>query len=395
MPESSISLDLPPPAWWRLGPGLWFASALTLIVVYLMFNLPGSWFGGGTPQNFPGAAININAGTGQTEGDKLVITSPDPKNAIVLTLKTPSIPTQQYGLLALDVDGIPDESDVTLFWSNDFAPTKVFTRTLTVAGGHLQNAMLAGDSNWLGRVYTIGLVVRANLAQPLTIKSIAFKPATAASILAERWHDWFDPEGWSGISLSRIIGGRAGMDLPLPLLTGLATALAGGLYWGLRRWRRWAPSALTIAAIVMPGWLLLDLRWQWNLGVDTLTSWNNFAGQELSAKRLAGADAEFEKIAVDIRPLLTAESRLFIFAQDPGIAGRLAYLLLPAKIYFDINQAALPPPDRFKAGDLVLIHRKTGFPYSRERKEFLWDNKYRLGAEVLYQKRDTVLARIL
>lgn len=395
MPEPAITIDTPPPAWWRLGPGLWLASVLILMIAYLVFNLPGSWFGGGVTQNYPGAAMGIAAGFGQAEGGKLVITSPDSKNAVILALITPRIRTQEYGLIALDVDGMPDDADVTLFWRNDLAPNKMFTRSLTVAGGRVQDAMLAGDSNWLGRVHTVGVIVRGALAQPLIINGLALKPASAAAMLAERWRDWVERESWTGISLSRIVGGRAGMALPLPLLTGLAVALACGGYWTLRRWRRWPSSALTIAAILMSGWLVLDMRWQWNLGLDAFASSNNFAGKDLSSKRLAGIDAELEKVAVDVRPLLTQDARLFVFAQAPVVAGRLAYLLLPAKIYYDITQVSLPSPERFRTGDLMLVHRKAGVRYSPDRKEFLWDERFRVRAEILYAKHGTVLARVL
>ncbi|MFS8086926.1 MAG: hypothetical protein ACMG6H_14935, partial [Acidobacteriota bacterium] len=290
----------------------------------LALNLPGSWFGGGATQTYPGAAMGIAAGFGQAEGEKLVITGPDSKNAVILALITPRISTREYGVITVDADGVPDNADVALFWRNDLAPTKMFTRSLTVAGGRLQDAMLAGDSNWLGRVHTVGLIVRGALAQPVTINGLALKPASAATILAERWRDWADRETWTGISLFRIVGGRAGMDLPLPLLTGLAVALACGSYWALRRWRRWPSSALTIAAILMSGWLVLDLRWQWNLGSDAIASWNNLAGKDLSSKRLADVDAEFEIVAIDVRPLLTKDARLFVFAQDPVAAGVVA-----------------------------------------------------------------------
>jgi hypothetical protein len=365
------------------------------MTTYLAFNLPGNWFGGGATQIFPGAAMSIAAGFGQAEGKKLVVTSSDARNTVILTLITPRISTREYGLIVLDVDGMPDDAEVTLFWRNDLAPSRMFTRSLSVAGGSVQDAMLAGDSNWLGRVHTVGLIVRGALAQPLTINGLALKSASAASVLAERWSDWADRETWTGISLFRIIGGRAGMDLPLPLLTGLAVALACAGYWALRRWRRWPPSALTIAAILISGWLVLDMRWQWNLGLDALASWNSLAGKDLSSKRLADVDAEFEIIAIDVRPLLTRDARLFVFAQDPVAAGRLAYLLLPARVYYDIAEATLPAPERFKKGDLMLVHRKAGVRYSPERKEFLWDGQFRLPAEILYAKRGTVLARVL
>jgi hypothetical protein len=395
MPEPTMMIDAPRPDWWRLGPGLWIASVLILIAAYLFFNLPGNWFGGGAPQRYPGAAMVIGAGIGQVEDGKLVITSPDSKNAVIVVLITPRIPTTEYGLIALDVDGMPDDADVTLFWRNDLAPTRMFTRSLTVAGGRVQDAMLAGDSNWLGRVQAVGLIVRGALAQPLTISGLTLKPASAATMLAARWRDWVDQEAWSGISLSRIVGGRSGMDLPLPLLAGLAAMLACGGYWGLCRWRGWPSSALTIGAILMSGWLVLDLRWQWNLGLDVIASSNSFAGKDLSSKRLAGIDAELEKIAVDVRPLLTRDARLFVVAQAPVVAGRLAYLLLPAKIHYDIALGSLPSPAQFRTGDLMLVHRKPGVRYSPDRKEFLWDGRFRVRAEILYAKHGTVLARVL
>jgi hypothetical protein len=43
----------------------------------------------------------------------------------------------------------------------------------------------------------------------------------------------------------------------------------------------------------------------------------------------------------------------------------------------------------------MLVHRKTGVRYSPDRKEFLWDDQFRLHAEILYAKRGTVLARVL
>ena len=55
---------------------------------------------------------------------------------------------------------------------------------------------------------------------------------------------------------------------------------------------------------------------------------------------------------------------------------------------------ALPVPEHLKAGDLVLIHRKPGIRYSPEQKEFLWENRFHLKAEILYLKQGTVLARV-
>ena len=309
MTSPSLTFDRPPPAWWRLGPALWLAAALLLVFAYLLFNIPGSWFGGGAPQNYPGAAMTILTGIGQPESGKLVLTSADAGKPIILTLNTPHISTQQYGLIALDVEGVPDAMEVTLFWRNDLAPTKMFTRSISVAGGRIQDVMVAGDSNWLGRIHTIGLILRGTLPAPLTINGLAVKSASAASILAERWRDWTDQETWSGVSLTRIIGGRTGTELPLPLITALSAALACAGYFALRRWRKWQGSALTIAAIVLSGWMVLDVRWQVNLFSDAAASWSDFAGRDLSAKRLMGVDSEMLSVSDALRQFDTDQRR--------------------------------------------------------------------------------------
>lgn len=339
--------------------------------------------------------MGVVAGSGQADGEKLVIFRPDSKNATIVALITPRISTLEYGLIAIDVDGMPDDADVTLFWRNDLAPTKMFTRNLAVAGGRIQDATVAGDSNWLGRINTVGLIVRGALPQPLTIHRVALRPATVATILGERLRDWMNPEVWTGISLFRVVGGRAGMDLPLPLLVLAAIALATLIYLGLRRWRHWPFSVLTLAAIMMTGWLAVDLRWQWNLLANAATAWTAFAGKDLASKRMAGIDAELEKIAAEVRPLIAPNGRVVVLAQDPVAAGRLAYMLLPAQVYYDVRQSALPRPEQYKPGDLLLVHRRSGIRYSPERKELLWDDTARLRAELVYARPGTVLARVL
>jgi hypothetical protein len=382
------------PDWWKLGPLLWLFCALLMVALYLIFNLPGSWFGGGNVTTYPGSAVGVATGSGQIEGDRLVITRQDPRNVTILALVMPPVPTAEFGLVAFDAEGIPDETDVTLFWRNDLAPNKMFTRGMTVAGGHLQNAMVAGDSNWLGRINTLGLIIRGPLSQPVMINRVTFSPATASSVLIEHWRDWLERETWTGTSLSRVIGGRLGMSLPLPLFAMLAAALAILVYWGLQRWRRWGFSSLTVAAIVATAWLVVDLRWQWNVFANAGTSLARFAGRDLSDKRLASIDGELEKVAIDLRPLIAKDARVFLVAADPVTAGRLSYLLLPAKVHYDITADSLPAPDQLHAGDLVLIHRKPGVRYSPERKDLLWGDRFHLNAEVIYLKQGTLLARV-
>jgi hypothetical protein len=166
------------------------------------------------------------------------------------------------------------------------------------------------------------------------------------------------------------------------------------IYLGLRRWKRWEFSALTLVAIVATGWAVVDLRWQWNLLANAAQSVAKFADSDLSAKRLASVDGDLEKLAIELRSLIPKDARVFIVAPDPVTAGRFAYLLLPARVHYDIAANALPVPERLKAGDLLLIHRKPGVRYSPEKKEFLWEDRYRVNVDIVLLRPGTVLARV-
>ena len=85
------------------------------------------------------------------------------------------------------------------------------------------------------------------------------------------------------------------MSLPLTLLALAACVLGCLIYLGLRRWKRWEFSALTLVAIVATGWAVVDLRWQWNLLANAAQSVAKFAGSDLSAKRLASVDGELSE----------------------------------------------------------------------------------------------------
>jgi len=383
-----------PPRWWRLGPALWASTAILLTAIYLVFNLPANWFGGGEPQSFPASSLVMAAGQARLDGSNLIVFRPDSKNTAIVVLGTPRLRTLDYGLVSFNVDGMPDDADVTLFWRNDLAPNKMFTRPVTVAGGRIQDAMVAGDSNWLGRISALGLIIHSPLANPVTIRRVELSPASASTVLLERWRDWTERESWTGISLFRVIGGRAGMNLPLTLLSAIACLVACMCYWAIRRLRKWVFSALTLAAIIATGWAVVDLRWQWNIVANAGTSLAKFGGNDLSGKRLASVDGDLERLAVEVRPLIPREARVFIVAIDPVAAGRLAYMLLPARVHYDISTNALPMPQQLKSGDLLLIHRKPGVRYSPERKEFLWDDRYRVNVEILLLRPGTVLAKV-
>jgi hypothetical protein len=101
------------------------------------------------------------------------------------------------------------------------------------------------------------------------------------------------------------------------------------------------------AALFLLGWLLLDLRWQWELNQRLGQTVARFAGKEMTERRLADLDGDFYRFLLEVRRRLPEKPvRLFIVSNDPSgfLAGRARYHLSPHNGYMGFTHP--PSPDR-------------------------------------------------
>src|SRR4030095_10109318 len=85
-------------------------------------------------------------------------------------------------------------------------------------------------------------------------------------------------------------GGADLQELPLPVLFGLAAVFATGVAVALARWRpHWIGAGLPLALVLMliAAWLVLDLRWQWNLARQVAVTARTYAGRDWREKDVA------------------------------------------------------------------------------------------------------------
>jgi hypothetical protein len=103
------------------------------------------------------------------------------------------------------------------------------------------------------------------------------------------------------------------------------------------------------------GWLLLDLRWQWQLAQRLGETYERYG--RLAPEHRPGAmpDAQVATAVAELRNALPeAPSRLFILSKNPSdyLTLRVRYHLLPLRV---LASDRLPSPEQVQAGDHILV----------------------------------------
>ena len=164
-----------------------------------------------------------------------------------------------------------------------------------------------------------------------------------------------------------------------PLLPIVAAAVALGVayvVWRNRR-RREAVDAGAIVAIVLAGWLVLDLRLQALLWQQHAAVWSAFAGRTLDEKRAAERDAPIFAVARRIRDAERPRGgRVLVLSDSTELATRVAWFLYPDNVWVDRRYSStgpLPlPPDALRRGDQVVLLLKRGFAWDPAGGRLVW-----------------------
>ena len=237
--------------------------------------------------------------------------------------------------------------------------------------------------------------MKGPVAEPVRIRGVVAKPLSAPEVLRDRWREWLAFEGWTGTSINTITGGADLQDLPLPVLLACSVAIATLIVVGLRRLR---PGSISVsafgalAAFVVVAWLILDLRWTWNLLRQADSTAERFAGKSYVDKRLAVEDGPLFAFVQKAKESMPATPvRVFVAADSHYFRGRAAYHLYPHNAYFEARSNALPPADRVRPGDWILVFNRKGVQYDASQSKLRWDNQAPVNAELKASGRGAAL----
>ncbi|MFO1311851.1 MAG: hypothetical protein U1F41_07245 [Burkholderiales bacterium] len=368
---------------------LFAAVAALLLVAFAIATAPGSWFPRVETRTIPYRDFTMTRGTGQVQnvqylGDVLTITATDPEGLALVSAVT-DVRSADYPIVAWQVDGLDDRAEVTFLWRTDYAPGKVNSRRVTVVGGRIVPAIVAGDSNWVGRITGVALAIRGPMPEQPHIAGVAFRPGGLPDAFREIFAGWFALERWSGTSINTRTGGADIQELPLSALL-VASALVTALLWfGWRRTRGRATAwPVMIAAVFVAAWIALDVQWIANLVRQVGETREQFAGKDWRGRHEAADDAEVFKFIERVRAKLpSTPARVFMLADAAPLRGRGAYYLYPHNVLFDPFGTSLPQAGALRPGDYVVVYRRRGVQYNKEARRIRFEGGDSVDAELI------------
>lgn len=290
-----------------------------------------------------GADFVVIAGAGAgIEGDRLlnIAAIGDQRMAVQSLTFSPPIDAGALSLLRYRWQAFPRTLELSFMFRRADAPADVHTVTLPPAGRYPAYFDLADVPAWRGRISEIGFAEYPT-AQ-LVPDDVAITPFALAEV--ELWTpswrgslgalatDWLAYRPWALMSISAL-----GPDAPWPHKRSPVIALAAGLGLAVllvrafsRRGNRGIGSMLCLAIAV--GWILLDLRWLWELNQRHALTRELHEGRSWEERAERVPDRQLVAVAARVRELharAAPATRVLVAADSPYSMLRLGYHLLP------------------------------------------------------------------
>src|SRR6185369_10252466 len=128
--------------------------------------------------------------------------------------------------------------------------------------------------------------------------------------------EWLTFYPFRGITITLPFDEERTQALPLVPAIALAIALATIAHALVRRRRKLPLDARFIWALVLVGWLAVDLRWQANLAWQLGLTAQRFAGKTQEEKNLALDDRDLYVLVGDVRAVLPPPPARVLFLAD-------------------------------------------------------------------------------
>ena len=376
---------------------MFVVSTLLVTFGYLALAVPEHWFSSQPVLHWTPRELAVTQGSARLSAQGLRL-GPSGEGGIAVVSVETSFRSAGYAAVAWDTADVPDGLTAALVWRNEYQPGRKFTRPLVVEARRLLPVTMAGDPDWIGRINGLALVVHGDLARPMLIRGVEAKPMNAVGILRDRFREWLTFEPWSGGSINSRNGGADAQDLPLPFVLAAIVGLALLIYAALARWRpQWTGSfrPLIAGGLLVAGWFILDVPWQWNLARQADVTMQQYAGKSWRERHLAAADGTLFAFIEQARDKLPPPpARVFMAADSLYLRDRGAYFLYPYNVYFSPYQNTMPNPSQLRMGDYLVVFRRKTVAFDAAQGKLRWDSGPPIHAELLFTDKGGAVFRI-
>jgi hypothetical protein len=356
----------------------------------------------GTPPTIvvPATAMTITRGQGRATDAGLRFDAIAPGDTGLVSTPGLVVDGDAYSRIAWRfVTDPPGGVEFAMTWSRRDRPGAVYSEPIDWTSGDA-TIDLTRHPDWGGAVHGIGLVVRGRLSAPLLLVGASLRSNAWDATLADILGEWFGAPGTDGMSVITSVRREAHYVAPLLPIVAAAVALgAAFVVWRNRR-RRESIDAGAIVAIVLAGWLVLDLHLQVLLWNQHAKVWNAYAGRTLDEKRAAQRDAPIFAVARRIRDAERPRGgRVLVLSDSRPLATRVAWYLYPDNVWVDTRFSSVGPPpippDALRRGDQVVLLLKRGFAWDPVGGRLVWpDGRSREARAILVDGPEFALLEI-
>jgi hypothetical protein len=348
-----------------------------------------------------GARFDVVRGRGHREGNALALEAMDASGVAIVSSRVPAFAATDFPRVEWMLESaerVPPA--LTFLWRTREKPDRTFSKPLVWDEGnvgHVAPLQLAGTPGWSGTIVGLALAARGSLSSPLTIGGVVVPGVSSLTSARDVLGEWTRHFAFSGGSITFPFDKERNDHLSLLLATVAAQGLAITAYLTLARRRHNRVDSRVIWTILIAGWLVLDVRWQINLGRELLHTAQRFAGKSGDERHLASDDGQLFTLMQKVNRALPAPpARVFLFSDAYALRTRSAFFLYPHNVYQDRVRAGRPlPPEVMVSGDFALLFPAIGIGYDREKRLLTWaDGQSRSADELLESAEGAFLLRI-
>ena len=347
--------------------------------------------------------LGVVAGKGLKSTEGLVIQALNEQGFAIINSGRFRLDSRHFNELVWEISGLAKSTKIRLIWTTRKHPRRLNQVELIHAGASKGHLKLVDTEGWQGLIGAIGLRIEDNLTEALIIRQLKLKTATPniKQLVLELWNEWSYFQKWDERSINFIADGSRKNMLyrPLPAVV-FWSLLSFLLYCTIIFIKRRQLVWQSIIIFFLAGWLMLDMRWQWNLWRQNKITYDTYAGKTEEEKKLVGEDAELFLFAQEVKRRLPKQPvRIFVISSSPNsnsryIRLRAHYHLLPHNVVSGF--AFLPSPDQVGQQDyLIILNPIKGVQYSQEHHLLtMHKEKYSLNAQLLYSTQAGYFFRI-
>lgn len=282
---------------------------------------------------------------------------PSGKAALVLMGLT-KLEAETFVRLSWDINGLMAQQELAVIWVSSADPQTPHTRVITSEERARGFLMLTEDTAWRDWILKFGVTLQGELTAPVLFKQMTFERAapTPMNVLQSLAGDLTHREPWTGRSINFNVGAPStGLLLTPTTLVALWLGLSSLFFVLLSRCSPYRDRLGGLAILFLSGWLLLDLRWEWQLATRLRETYDRYGHLTPEQRSRAMPDARIGMAVAQLHEFLPRQpGRIFILSKDPNgyAALRTRYHLLPYRVY---TADRLPKQEQIQEGDQILV----------------------------------------